>query len=376
MFARDAARQLFLGCVVLLAQPDAAVDVTPRAERYRDRIAAATSESLTVYEQWLGPLTRQPIATTTPNLPWRSPHPFMEVEAHVAYAIALRYWGRGDSGDTTVARSLSWYLQSRVVERLFNVQFGALAHSTDGARFFGGYIPWAQPSLRLSRWTAGLALDGVHRLPPSVDAETQRGALAFGSLERYLGWPALQGALQTLATTATDAPLTLDRVTDVVSAASGQDLRWFFDQAFDPAVTFDYAIESLRTSPGSCAGTSCYRTEVTATRNGTGQFTGSSREPVEPYESGQAVSLRVTFEDGQQVTARWDGRAARRTFEFESPAATSAVWLDPDRVLLMDVTPLDHSRSTSADTNVPVAKWTARWMVWLQNALLTASSLF
>jgi hypothetical protein len=366
---------MLLGAIVMLAAPDIRLDLNRGAERYRDRIDAAIKESITAYEQWLGPLTRKPIATTAPNLPWRSPHPFMEVEAHVAYAIALRYLGRGDSGDTTVARSLSWYLQSRVVERLFNVQFGALAHSTDGARFFGGYIPWAQPSLRLSRWTAGLALDGVHRLPPSVDAETQRGALAFGSLERYLGWPALQGALQTLATTATDAPLTLDRVTDVVSAASGQDLRWFFDQAFDPAVTFDYAIESLRTSPGSCAGTSCYRSEVTATRNGTGQFTGSSRPPVGEYESGQAMTLRVIFEDGQESTARWDGRATRRIFAFESLAPAAAVRLDPKGVLLLEATPLDYVHASSPRSNMPVAKWVARWLVWLQDAMLTGSAL-
>jgi hypothetical protein len=374
MFARGAAPHMLLTLVVALALTGVGVDPTPQSEQYRDRVAAAAKESLVSYERWLGPLPLESVNVNAPDLPSRAPQPFMEIEAHVAYAIALQYWSAAGDTETPIARGLSWYLQSRVVERLFNLQYGALAHSADGRRFFGGHVPWPLPSLRLSRWTAGVAGHEAHRAPRGVNAETMRAALAFASLERYLGWPVLQGGLRALAVDRTQ-PLSIERVETTVGDAAAQDLRWFFSAAFDPGISFDYAVDELTTMPRACGTASCYQTMVNVSRRGPGQFTGSTRQPIGSYESGQGVALRVTFADGQEVTSSWDGRAAKRTFTYESAAPAVAAELDPQGAMLLDVTPLDHVRSTSPRTNLPIAKWVARWMVWLQDAMLAGSAL-
>ena len=88
------------------------------------------------------------------------------------------------------------------------------------------------------------------------------------------------------------------------------------------------------------------------------------------------MELRVECADGQHVTARWDGRGASRAFEFESAAPATAVQLDPDRVLLLDRSYLDNTVVIDGVTLVPVGKWVAYWLVWLQGAMLDYGFLF
>ena len=85
--------------------------------------------------------------------------------------------------------------------------------------------------------------------------------------------------------------------------------------------------------------------------------------------------MRVTFADGQHVPASWNGQG-HQSLIFESPAAPTEAVVDPERVLLLDANYLNNRRTTAPATDVPVAKWTARWLVWLQDAMLTYGFLF
>lgn len=378
------------------------VNLSPAQEHYRERITLAATESFTQYSQWIGPpppgavTIRSIEAAADANanreliveLPWRAAASTMEVEAQVAYVIALSYLPRAENA--AMGRGLAWYLQSRIVERLFNLGYAQPAHSTAGSRFFGGFVPWGYRSLQRTRWVGGLSWERHavrplspaawpardSRLPPGVDRDTIRAALAFATLERYLGWPALRSALRLLTPAAGNARLSVEEVAAIVGDAVGRDLRWFFASAIDPRVDIDYAVTGFRTTAApACGSGTCYRTEVTIARLGDGLFTGTSRAPVDAFEAGTGIVVRVDFEQGESVVARWDGRAAERAFVFESPSAATAVRLDPDGTLLLDPTPLDHTRFAVPQTNVPIAKWISRWIVWLQDAMLSYSML-
>jgi hypothetical protein len=410
VLARSTVLAIVLAAVVgqLHAQGDVTptvhIELAPTEQHYRARIEQSAVESSTQYRQWLGPSSHPAITFTTsvgssgvdgaPNtivldLPWRTADPMMEVEAQVAYGLAMQYWPH-DAGNASFVNGLSWYLQSHLVERLFNIGYARPGHSIDGVRLFGGFVPWGFESLRLSRWRGGLAWErfassvqprlwppGERRLPREVNPSAVRGALAFASLERYLGWPVLQGALRTLAGTMSQTRLTREHAAAVVGAAAGQDLTWFFDVAFDQTVLIDYAVTQLHSSDVSetCSSERCYRTGVTVVRLGKGLFTGTSHAPVAGYDAGQGMSILVDFGGGHTAMARWDGRAAERRFDFESTAPAASAQLNPDGTLLLDPTPLDHSRYTTSRNNTPMAKWVSRWVVWLQNAMLTCAML-
>lgn len=354
--------------------PDVRLQYSQDADRHRVRAVAAFDESVARYREWLGPIPRlagEPAAVVAPA-PWRSDAATMDVESAVAYDVARRWWpGVGaDSDAAPLLEGVAWYLQSRVVEALFDRTFFVEGHHADHVHFFGGTWPWAFRGLPLSRWTGGL--DRIGYLQAQPGGTRARGGLAFGTLERVLTWPVLQGALRAWVQESEMSPLSRADVERVISDAAGQDLSWFFAPAFDAHQTFDFAVTQASTeSRPDCGGAPCFVTRVTAERLGTAQFTGSARAPAGPYESGRSLQLRVTFADQQRITAWWDGRSSAKTWEFESAAPTVAVVLDPDRTLLLDENFLNNAVKLPGTTNVPVAKWVARWLVWLQDATLT-----
>jgi hypothetical protein len=384
--------------------PALAIQLPPHLVVHRDRATIAAQHALLDYGEWLGPApvlsvliqsegtadsARRDTGIVRVALPqWSTPRA-MEVESQVAFGIARLWWPgfEADLDSRRLADGLSWYIQSRTIERWYAVSSPVPDYSDDSARFFGGAWPWPFRILPLDRWTAGLgraeflrAANGGswptpgRRPPHGFDPLTPRIALAIGTIERLVGWPSLQGALRVLASAAAIDTLTVEEAVGILSAAVGQDLAWLITPALDPAQSFDYRLESLSTAPGVCADRTCYTTRVVAARRGTAAFSGTRNQRAGDYQAGDALELRVTFADRQSVSVRWDGRDPSRTFEFESPVPAVAAHLDPDRVLLLDASYLDNVQTLEGTTNVSLLKWAARWMVWLQDAALTYSA--
>ena len=318
------------------APPTPTIELSAHGNAVRDRVDAAVRLAMASYEEWLGPPPFGRLAIRDSGtdgvvlrLPlWDSPGT-MRIESQVASGIARAWLSRVSASDTWKDGAAS-YLQSRVVEQLFDRTYLLKGYRHDAACFFGCHVPWSFRSLPISRWAA--VSDPV--------------AIAFASLERELGWPTLQGALRAAAS---------DGAADAVAAmsdATGRDLAPVFAAASSPEPV-DHAIAGLSSSPGACA-SPCYRSVVSIAANGAVPL---------------PLIVRVSFADGQSVESRWDGRRDHIVFESGSPAI--AARLDPDRVWLLDRNPLNNARVEPRQTNVPVAKWMARWIVWLQDAMLT-----
>lgn len=365
----------------------------------RRRITAAAEEAHARYREWLGPPPVDLIAvhanpwrraaaadshTVLLNLPWWPAPRTMDVESQVAFGLARLWWPRLIDRDDTrpIADGIAWYLQSRVVERLFDFTYLMPGHSADAVRYFGGAVPWSFSILPGGRSTAGLGRDEflasrtnrrwpapARRVPPDFPG-VARGALAFGTLERHLTWPVLQGALRTLAARSATTDLTRSDVARAFGDVTGQDLSWFFGPAFDQVATFDYAVQSLSSDLASCDGRLCFQTRVTVVRLGDAVFSGTARAAQGGFDAGDAMQLRVTFADRRELSTAWSGRERSRTFEFQSAAPAVAARLDPEHVLLMDVDYLNQSRVAEASA-VPMGKWLASWLVWLQDAALS-----
>jgi hypothetical protein len=158
----------------------------------------------------------------------------------------------------------------------------------------------------------------------------------------------------------------------VASAASGEDLSWLFVQTFGGSAIFDYRVAELasRSAPDGA-----FETTVTVARDGDGLFTGATAPRVGRFESGRGMTLRVSFADGEDVRDTWDGRDARRTFEYRSPARAVSAAVDPDGVVALDVKRIANSRTLEPRAAVASRRWAARWLVWLEHALLTYAAL-
>ena len=84
------------------------------------------------------------------------------------------------------------------------------------------------------------------------------------------------------------------------------------------------------------------------------------------------VDVVVRFEDGAEERASGGtGATAGRLFTFERPARAVSAEVDPDRVLLLDVNFTNNSRTLAPQGRAAATKWSLRWLVWLQDVLLT-----
>jgi hypothetical protein len=328
---------------ILTAQstPPVSIELSEHGGAERERIDAAARLAIASYAEWLGPppferlVIRDSLSVPADiaiRIRWWEAPGQMWVESKVAEAIALAWLARVTTNDEW-KHGAAAYLESRIVEQLFDRQFFLKAYRYNSTCFFGCYVGWSFRSLPLDRWTA--MSNPVGR--------------AFATLERELGWPTLQGALRVAAAEGGSDPI------GVMSVATGRDLRPVFDAAARNPVDLDHEIVSLESTPATSCTAPCYRTVV-----------GVRVDRVLPLP----LTLRVAFADGQHIEMRFDG-AGHGSFGFESPTPAVAAHLDPDHVFQLDRNLLNNARVPSRETNVPVTKWMARWIVWLQDAILT-----
>ena len=254
------------------------------------------------------------------------------------------------------------------------------------ARFFGGHLAHvirpvqlslnradARPRVRhfaeideppTARWRASTAEAG---------GRAQQGALALHTLERYIGWPAMQQALSTYRARASVNGGSLATFAAVVSEQRGTDLSWFFAEAFRASAIFDFAIDRLATEPAA-DGTNQYRTTVGLRQEGNAVFAGTS-QPVSEFDGGRGLTVSVAFEDGSQADDHWDGREPEKQLEYLSRSPAVSASIDPDAVLLLDRDRSNNTRRLRSTFHPIGARLALHWMVWLQDLMLSCAAL-
>jgi aminopeptidase N len=289
-------------------------------------------------------------------------------EMTVAHEAGHQWWyGMVASNEFEHAwmdEGLNTYATARVIEEAF-------PDNRWEARFFGGLVPWSFPEIPYTRLDndriagyrdnaeADVPATPTFRYWPSTAGimSYNKTALWLHTLERHLGWPMMQKILSTyFERWKFKHPQPADFF-QVVNEVSGQDLTWFFDEVYRSSNTFDYGVQDLvseRREDGS------YRTTVVARRYGEAVF------PVE---------VLTTFADGHQITERWKGADRRAIYVYERAARVVSTHIDPRRVLLLDTVYTNNSRTLEPRSSEASLGWAARWMVWLQDLMVTYAFL-
>jgi hypothetical protein len=238
-------------------------------------------------------------------------------------------------------------------------------------RYFGGFIPWVFRDIVISRESDGNRLTGYRRDARSDAQSTDsfryfpasggnitynKTALWLNTLERWLGWPTLQRAMSTFFTTWKFRHPKPDDFFRAASEAAGSDLTWFFDQANRSSNVFDYGVQDLRSTRDGDG----YHTTVVVRRYGEAIF---------------PVDILVTFRNGDRLTERWDGRERWTEYVYDRPSQALQAQVDPNRVLLLDVSPTNNSRTLEPRGPRAATKWSSKWLVWLEECLLSWAAL-
>lgn len=391
------------------ANPGAAAETSlqlrPEHQRHSARVSEAANEAIALCTEWFGapPFERLTVESAPAGsqaagdrpghvvvpMHWLQPARSLMLEADVTRAVVRQWWGVGIVlPDRFLADGIAEYAHTRMLERIYDRRFQREAYSTYEVRFFGGLLPWAIRALRLDRATAVVTLGEFRQIADvdvrSADSSLQRAqaakiATALITLERYIGWPALQRGFSLAAERYRGKTMTAADFAQAVSDASDRDLSWFFTPVFNGPSHWDYAVESLTTEAlanTTCGSAQCVRSTVVVQRNGNTPFTGTSQEPAGSFQSGRAVEIELQFADGQVVSERWDGRSETRQLVYDAPSPVIRATVDPRQVLALDLRRLNNSRSTRVDASGGKLSWTARWTIWFQDLLMTHAVLY
>ena len=314
---------------------------------------------------------------------WLAPAEVATPEEVTIHEAGHQFWygvvGSNEFEYAWLDEGLNTFSTARAVEASFTPHYRS-------TRFFGGFIPWVFRDVPWSREIDGNRLTG-YRLNARMDSQAiptyrywpgtassityNKTALWLHTLERYLGWPALQRGMAAFYDRWRFDHPSPDDFFEAISDASGQDLNWFFDQVHGTADIFDYGLQELTSrrvadhgffdQDGETRfldrpGTRRYETTVVVRRYGEGIF------PVE---------VVTEFEDGHEERETWDGEARWTAFTYAREARATRAFVDPDRVMLLDVNYTNNSRTLSPMADVAATKWSVKWLVWLQDLLLT-----
>jgi len=307
----------------------------------------------------------------------------MTPELAAARAVSRQYMR--DRIDTAAlppwfVEGIAEYVARRAMLPLFEVDNTAPGYAFLEERYADGFIPRfvrirllietdGEP-VSLYRANAGVGMSD----PRPADLRTLAGktVLALATLERWVGRPVFDQIVAEFVGASGGDPPTLQAFARTAARVSGQDLSWLFDEVFGSSRVFDYGIGLLTSERGADG---AFNTVVIARRFGDARFTGASAAPIGPYESGRGITLRVTFEDGRQVTDAWDGRDREKTFRYRSPSRAVSAVADPDRTLLLDLRQTNNGLTLAPQSGAAASRWAGLWLAWLQHALLTYGAL-
>jgi hypothetical protein len=305
--------------------------------RYRDGVRT----TLLVLGTWLGPLPALAIDIAPEPTRWWTAEASMAPETAAARAASREYFSHAvdlSALPPAFVRALVECGARRGVSKIVDRKYYAPYFGRGEGRYFGGFVP---RDLR------------VQLSPMSGD---DRALLTLGTLERWVGTPAFDAIILEFLSASKGARPTLDDFVAVASRVSGQNLAWLFDEALKKSGTFDYAIDALDSRPEADGR---FRTTVTVRRRGDATFAGP-------------LPVVTMFADGESVRETMSGRQESATFQYRSEARATGAEVDPDRILLLDRNRGNNGISLDRTVARTAAnRWSARWMLWLEDALLT-----
>jgi hypothetical protein len=376
----------------------------PEHDHLAARHFAAAAATLRHYGEWFGPYPYPALTIIDPpfgsesggmeyptlftaGTRWLSPAQSNDPEYVVIHETGHQWW-QGMVANNEVLHAwldegLNEYADSRLQSIAFQPNYLV-------QRFFGGFIPWQYRDIALQRGTDTNYMNTFRRAGERDSLATptyllwpathqslsyHKAALMLHTLERVHSWEVMQRVLQTFFARWQFRHPAPEDFFDVLNEITGQDHKAFIQQVYTESHTFDYAIERLASDHIAWRGLDdgpqglayeqqtldkLYRTVVVARRIGSGQF---------------PVDVLVTFSDGHQERERWDGRARWQTFTYDRPARAVSAQVDPERVLLLDPSFTNNSRTLQPAAEQAATKWSLHWMIWLQDLLMTFAFL-
>jgi len=319
--------------------------MSPGNMRTAPRYLAAVKGTLEKYDEWVGPYPYDRITVVDPphgaldaggmeyptlitaGTSWDMPNGMLVPEVVVEHEFGHQYWygmvATNEFEEAWMDEGINSYMEVKVMDALY------------GKNSFINF-PFAQLSEDQEQRVSYLSLpdaDPITRLGWKFLDTQSYGGITYGktatallTLEKILGEETMRHVMHEYFLRYRFTHPTGEDFFKTIEDVSGQNLRWYFDQAFYGTQIADFEIEDAHSDrinwweeekPGTKDQT--YRTYVTVMRKG---------DFVAP------VDVLVSFENGKTVTEHWDAkdRWIRYSYIGKSKLVDPehTIWLDRD----------------------------------------------
>ncbi len=375
----------------------------PEHEAQVERHLRATAVALRYYGTWYGQYPYGHITVIDPA--WGSGAGGMEYptlftcgtrvfnpqgggspEGVTVHEAGHQFWyaivGNNEFEDAWLDEGLNTFSTARAIDEGYGEEFYV-------RRFFRGFLPVSAPAIRLHRMTQGNGLDG-YRYDARSDVEAtpsylyfpgtgasitySKTALWLATLERTLGWPALQRVMSVFFQRWSFRHPKPDDFFATASEVSGEDLTPFFDQVYRKAAVFDYAVGSVTSDPVESRGSPDRNGKSAGEGGGAGLY--ETAVVVRRLQDGTLpVDILLRFENGEEVRRPWDGQATWTLVRVVKPARLLYAAVDPERKILLDVNYTNNTMLLAPRPGFASTKWASKWMIWLQDYIQTLAFL-
>ena len=381
------------GGVASARQADPAVTIKADNAAAIARLADTAKRALKELVEWLGPLTTPltvvdlpwdggPPGASQPGIAatrvrWIAPDRDLSAERALIAAIARQFWMAPVSARTApFQEGLVVYSATKTIHRVLE------GRNYAAPRFFGGFVPVPIRSLVLSPNQAGRGaplgdfdevlhpFDAPWRFASVEDGSPARRAdVALRTLERVIGWPAMQQALAAARERAAGGAITPEMFAGVVAEQRGVSVDWFVRDLVRSGDVIDYAVGDV----SSEAIDGGRRTTIRIERRGPGVFSGTDQ----PRSAGAARSLSVLvrFADGTDTRVSVDGRDDHTDVAIDSVSPAMVVGVDPAEFVVIDANRVNNAWTSGAPPDRNGRRLIANWLIWLQNVMLTYSAV-
>jgi aminopeptidase N len=344
----------------LLLQPDH-IDQAARHLRLMQ-------ETMKRFDQWYGPYPYRQITVVDPadlraggmeyptlitgDTTWWMPQGLHLTEVVVEHEFGHQYWyamvATNEFEDAWLDEGINSYTECKILDDIFGKDKSVMdlwgLTEGDDASERNSYLPAAD-------------LDPMSRFAYQYINGSSYGEITYGktatvllTLEKVIGDETLKRALHTYFMRYRFTHPTKEDFLKTVEEVSGQNLRWYFDQAVYGTQLLDYEIRRansdrldwyVKDPPKEKKDVTVYRTQVQVHRKGDFIF------PVE---------VVIRFDNGESVTEHWDGKDGWVRYTYEKKAKLVSAQIDPGTAVLLDRNLFNNSYVQQEDTR-------ARWKI-------------
>jgi hypothetical protein len=292
---------------------------------------------------------------------WWMPRNWYLFEQVVAHEFGHQYWygmvATNEFEDAWLDEGINSYVEMKVMDDIY----GKDRSDTDllGLRN-------SERAVQRRGYLGAAGLDPMTRVGYQFmnsqsygDISYFKSASVLLTLEKVIGESTLRSALRAYFMRYRFTHPTKEDFLKTVEEVSGQNLRWYFDQAVYGTQVLDYEILKagseradwfVKDPPAEKKGETLYHTTVLVHRKGDFVF------PVE---------VLVKFDNGEQVREHWDGRDRWVRYSYDRKAKLESAEIDPEQAVWLDKDFYNNSYAR-VPTSGARRKLSAYWLVVTQ----------